>query len=87
MSVELESLLSQLPEHAADIKINLGRVLAEEGSPGLSRSEILAVALACAYACRCQSLADALEGQADGLAEAETRAAKAAAALMAMNNV
>ncbi|HEY7515557.1 MAG TPA: carboxymuconolactone decarboxylase family protein [Vicinamibacteria bacterium] len=81
----LEAVRETLPEAARDIRLNLQSVL-EGGS--LTPAQQWGVAAACAIASRNPVLRDALVGEArerggDALAED----AKAAAVLMAMNNV
>lgn len=86
--VSIETFKDGLPSFAKDIKLNLGAVLSPEGAPDLSQAQIHGIALAVAYATRQPSLIDAISVHvADSLAEAEIHAAKAAATIMAMNNV
>lgn len=81
-----EQLRETIKDFAKDIRLNLSSVLTEEGSPGLSQQQIWAIALACAYSSRYAPLIEAIrdDGQ---LSESYTDAAKAAASVMAMNNV
>lgn len=84
----LQELKSGLGEYAKDIKLNLGSVLSEEGAPELTLSQIHGIALASAYATKSPELVAALEGEASAvLSAAEVHAARAAATIMAMNNV
>lgn len=86
--MSLQEVKSRLGDYAKDIKLNLGSVLTEEGAPGLSQKQIDGIALASAYATRHDVLVRALEGEVSGrLTEAEIASAKAAATIMAMNNV
>ena len=86
--MNIDTLREQLPEYARDIKLNLSSVLKPEGAPGLSAAQIAGVALASAIASRYQPLTAAIEHAAAGQAsEATLRAARAAAAVMGMNNV
>jgi len=79
----LDELRDSLPEVARDIKVNLQNVLAEST---LSENQRWGVAIACAYASRSPALAQALT--ASGKAEpGSVEDAKAAAALMGMNNI
>jgi alkyl hydroperoxide reductase subunit D len=83
----LENLLSQIPEHAKDVKINLQNLLIQENSL-LSKKQIIGVALASAYATKDKTLFQTLENEAQNvLSEVEIKAVKTAAILMAMNNV
>jgi alkyl hydroperoxide reductase subunit D len=82
----LEALRAALPEAAKDIKLNLQSVLT--GQSTLSEPQRWGVALASAYAARERNVVTAVLAEASkldnpGLIED----AKAAAALMAMNNV
>jgi lipoyl-dependent peroxiredoxin subunit D len=82
----LEQLRESLPNVARDIKINLQTVL----TPGtLNEAQVWGVAIACAEATRNARLAGALlsEAQARGVADGVVEDARAAAVLMAMNNV
>lgn len=81
----LVSLSERVPDYARDLKLNLGAVL---GDGSLAEPLRYAIALACAITTRHPALREALEQ------EALTRAgatyvddARAAAALMGMNNV
>lgn len=86
--MSLEQFRDSLGDFARDTKINLGTVLSEDGAPGLSLSQIRGTALACAYATGSASLKEALEVEfKDTLSAEEVAAAKAAASIMAMNNV
>ena len=84
----LEEIKSKLPDWAKDLRINLGNVLSEEGSPGLDKTQIFGSALACAFAEKNSFLATNLKKEAgESLNEGEIFGIKAAVALMGMNNV
>lgn len=84
----LEALRQALPDFAKDIKLNLGSILTDTGAEGLSPNQRLGVALASAYATQNRQLIAAVQEEAASvLSEKETEAAKAAATIMAMNNV
>jgi len=86
--MSLEQFRDSLGDFARDTKINLGTVLTEEGAPGLSLNQIRGTALACTYATGSIQLREALEDEFKvGLSNDEVAAAKAAASIMAMNNV
>jgi lipoyl-dependent peroxiredoxin subunit D len=86
--MNLEQIKAAMPEYARDIKLNLSTVLGGTGTPGLSAAQALGTALACAVAVKSNALAEAVEGVAgDKLDPARRNAARAAAAVMAMNNV
>ncbi|MBL8862388.1 MAG: carboxymuconolactone decarboxylase family protein [Planctomycetes bacterium] len=80
----LKSLAESIPDAAKDIRLNLQNVL---GDGHLSEEQRLGIALACAFTSRHEELLQALLADAAKLAPAWTEDAKAAAALMAMNNV
>jgi len=84
----IESYRENLKDYAKDIRLNLSSVLSPEGTPGLSPKQSAFVALACAYAARSKALAEAILADSSTLfGDAEVEAAKAAATIMAMNNV
>lgn len=86
--MNLEQLKSALPDYAKDIKLNLGSVLTETGAPGLNQKQILSIALTSAYATRNQEIISCANEQAqEALTPDEINAAKAAAVIMAMNNI
>jgi len=86
--MNVEHLKPRLGDYAKDVMLNLGTVLTEDGAPGLNTIQILGVALASAYATRNNDVIAALEGEAsEKLDPATIRAAKAAATIMAMNNI
>ena len=83
----LESLRARMPEEARDIRLNLQAVLQSGGA--LSDGERWGTALAAAIASRSVELAEAIaaDARASGVGEEFLADARAAAALMAMNNV
>ena len=84
----LTDLRNGLPDYAKDLKLNLDSVLGEPGSPGLDGRQIRAIALASAIASRHLPLTRALQAfAAETLSPEELVGARAAAAIMAMNNV
>lgn len=86
--MNIETLKNELPDYAKDIRLNLGSVLSIEGAPDLSLKQIMSIALASAYATRNASVIHAAQNQAsEHLSAEEVNAAKAAATMMAMNNV
>jgi alkyl hydroperoxide reductase subunit D len=77
-----------LPDYARDLKLNLGMVLTTNGAPGLSDKQIWSIALASAIAARNTGFARDIETLARAhLVDVEVQGAKAAAAIMAMNNI
>lgn len=82
----LAELKSALSSYAKDIKLNLGRVLAADGMDGLSRDAVAGIALASAYATKHKDVITAITEEVDASSEI-VDAAKAAATVMAMNNV
>lgn len=82
--MSIEQLSNSIPEFAKDIKLNLQSVLTVEGAPGLNLEQINTIALSCAYAVDFKSLQLVIS---EKLTPAQINAAKASAAIMAMNNV
>ena len=86
--MSLQELKSQLGEHAKDIKLNLGSILTEEGAPDLKQNQIYGIALASAYTTKkSRRLSRRYCMRATALTAEEVHAAKAAATIMAMNNI
>ena len=86
--MNLSVLRNTLPDYAKDLKLNLDSVLSDAGSPGLDGKQIRAIALACAIAARYAPLVSAIEGfAAEQLSSEQVNGAKAASAIMAMNNI
>jgi lipoyl-dependent peroxiredoxin subunit D len=82
---EIEKLRQSLPEAAKDIKLNLQTVFQ---SSALTAAQIWGTAVASAIASRNQKLASAVLSDAQSLIEASViEDARAAATLMAMNNI
>jgi lipoyl-dependent peroxiredoxin subunit D len=87
-STTLDLIRDSIPDYARDLKLNLGSVLTEAGAPGLNDRQIWAVAVASAIASRNLAFTRALEAAAaDHLDAAHLQAARAAAAIMGMNNI
>jgi alkyl hydroperoxide reductase subunit D len=84
----IENVRDALPDYARDLKLNLGSVLAPNGAPGLNEKQIWSIALASAIAARNTTFARIVEAESRAhLAEVEIEGAKAAAAIMGMNNI
>ena len=84
----LTELRNALPDYAKDLKLNLDSVLSETGAAGLDGRQVRAIALASAIAARHAPLVAALEAfAAEQLSADECSGAKAASAIMAMNNI
>lgn len=84
----IQTIRSELGEYAKDIKLNLSAVLTEEGAPDLTQNQIMGIALSCAYATKDNNLIEAIKNSAqETLSEQEIFASKAAATIMAMNNI
>jgi alkyl hydroperoxide reductase subunit D len=86
MTQAIDALRDSLPDAARDLKINLGTVLALET---LTPAQRWGSALACAIAAGHVGLRDAVaaDARSAGISEEVIDDARAAAALMAMNNV
>jgi len=86
--MSLENIRESLPGYARDLQLNLGTVLTPAGAPGLTERQIWAVALAAACTSRNVAFARHIQAlAARHLDAAHVNAARAAAAIMAMNNV
>jgi lipoyl-dependent peroxiredoxin subunit D len=86
--MNLEQIKARMPEYARDIKLNLSSVLGGTGTPGLTEAQAFGTALACAVSAKSNDLVAAIEVLAgDRLDPARRNAARAAAAVMAMNNI
>ena len=83
--MSIESLKSRLPDYAKDLRLNLGTLAAE---PSLSVQQRAGTFLACALASRNAETIAAITAEfAPQLSAEALSAAKAAAAIMGMNNV
>jgi alkyl hydroperoxide reductase subunit D len=86
--MSLNSIQTEIPDFGRDIRLNLETTLTEEGAPGLTGLQIWGVALASSYALSNQPMVAAVLEAAQGqLDDATVEAAKAAATIMAMNNI
>jgi alkyl hydroperoxide reductase subunit D len=83
----LEALKGLLPDFAKDIRLNLSNVIKADEASGLTQNQVLGIALASAYAAKHPAVVAAVQGEAASLSAEEVTAAKAAATIMAMNNV
>jgi alkyl hydroperoxide reductase subunit D len=83
--MELEQLLNTVPEYAKDLKLNFGNVTRQ---PELTPQQAWGTAVACAVAVRNPQLLESiLDEAAKHLNEQAVFAAKAASAIMGMNNI
>jgi len=83
--MSIEALKTRLPDYAKDLKLNLGSLAAE---PSLSVQQRAGCFVACALASRNAETTAAIVGEfAPQLSADALTAAKAAAAIMGMNNV
>jgi lipoyl-dependent peroxiredoxin subunit D len=83
--MSLEALRARLPDYAKDLRLNLGTLAAE---PSLSARQRAGAFVACAVASRNGAATAAIVAEfADQLGAEALAAAKAAAAIMGMNNV
>jgi alkyl hydroperoxide reductase subunit D len=86
--ITLDTLREALPDYARDLKLNLGSVLSPAGAPSLTERQIWAVALGAAEASRNADFAAAIgELAAAHLDATYQMGARAAAAIMGMNNI
>jgi alkyl hydroperoxide reductase subunit D len=83
--MELEQLLNHVPEYAKDLKLNLGSVTRQTE---LTEQQTWGAVVACGIAARNPQLLESLLSEAaKHLTEQALFAAKAAAAIMGMNNI
>ncbi len=81
----LNDLARTLPDYAKDLRLNLSSLLNEQG---LSDQQKYGTVLACAHACSYAPLIAVAEAEAEArIAASAVTAAKAAASIMAMNNI
>lgn len=84
----MDALKNRIPDYAKDLRLNLSSVLTPQGAPGLTEPRLWMTALASAIASRNAELARAVEAAAsEKLTPVQVEAARAAAAIMGMNNV
>lgn len=78
----------EFKDYAKDIKLNLSSVLKTDPESSLAENQIYGIALACAYATKNTDLVEfILEKSENHISDAEINATKAAASIMAMNNI
>ncbi|MEN3164733.1 carboxymuconolactone decarboxylase family protein [Tistrella mobilis] len=83
--MSIEQLRGALPDYAKDLKLNLGNVLQSEN---LTAQQLWGTALASALAARNATVIKAIAADADAQLSPEAqKAARAAAAIMGMNNI
>ena len=81
----LEELKESIPEYAKDLKLNLSSAFR---TTELNANQLWGTAVACAMACRSESITKHLLAEASShLDETNLNAAKGASALMGMNNI
>ncbi len=86
--MQIMELKDTIKDYGKDIRLNLSSVTTEEGSPGLSQEQIWGIELASAYYTKNQTLIESIQESAAGtLSPNFMEAAKAAATVMAMNNI
>ncbi|HEU0034829.1 MAG TPA: carboxymuconolactone decarboxylase family protein [Kofleriaceae bacterium] len=83
--MSIEALKNRIPDHARDLRINLGVIA---GSTALTPQQAWTIAIACAATSRQPDVLDALRAEAATIVSPEAiTAALAAASIMGMNNV
>ena len=83
--MSLKTFADALPDYAKDLRLNLGSALSDQLLGDQRKYGLL---LACAHATGYKPIVDAAEAEVEGkLAPEAANAARAAAAVMAMNNV
>ena len=84
----MDALRDRIPDYAKDLRLNISTVLTPQGAPGLSEPQLWMTALASAIAARNGELVRFVEAAAaQKLEPAQVEAARAAAAIMGMNNI
>jgi lipoyl-dependent peroxiredoxin subunit D len=83
----IAALKETFGDFAKDTKLNISMVLTPDGAPDLTQSQIWGIALASAYTTQNTAVIAAIANEATALSDAEKNAAKAAATIMAMNNI
>lgn len=87
-ATSIDMLRDALPDFAKDIRLNLSSVIKQDPNSGLTLNQVMGIALASAYATKNHAVVSAIAGEAANvLLPEEFNAAKAAATVMAMNNV
>jgi lipoyl-dependent peroxiredoxin subunit D len=85
MMMSLKQFADALPDYAKDLRLNLGSILSDQLMPQERKFGLL---IACAHGSGYKPLVEAAEREVEGKLSAEvSNAARAAAAVMAMNNV
>ncbi len=83
--MSLKAFADALPDYAKDVRLNLGSVLSDQTLGDQRKYGLL---LTCAHATAYKPIVEAAEAEAEGKLSAEAaNAARAAAAVMAQNNV
>lgn len=86
--MNVDEIKNLVPDFAKDIRLNISTILKDNGSPGLNEKQIAMLALATGYAARNAKLSSSIEEAAfDVLSDEEINAARAASAIMGMNNI
>jgi alkyl hydroperoxide reductase subunit D len=84
--MSLEALKDSLPDFAKDTRLNIGTVITS--AQGITLSQALAAALACAYTTKNDEITSNILSEVTGkISDAEINAAKSASVIMGMNNV
>lgn len=83
--MSIETLKARVPDFAKDVRLNLSALVNDEGLQGETKWGLV---LACAIATRNAEVANAIDAEVSGrLSPAARDAARAAASIMAMNNI
>lgn len=86
--MSIENIKQAVPDYAKDLRINIGNILTEEGSPGLSQKQIFGAALSVSLAGHNSFLTkNILQAGQNILSEQDISGIKTAVSLMGMNNV
>ena len=86
--MSIDTIKRRIPDYAKDLRVNVGNVLDPERADAMSAEQIFGTALATAIASRNAELVAAIQAEAaQHLDEKWLNAARAAAAIMGMNNI
>lgn len=84
----IDQLTTKLPDYAKDIRLNVTSIFSEESSIDLTGKQIYLIALGVAYALKNHLIVESiLSDTRQTISDIEINAAKAAATIMAMNNI
>ena len=85
--MSIDNIKQNIGDYGKDIRLNLSGVIGDSVQ-GITEKQSYQIAIACAYTTKNKEVVDGLVGEVSGkLEEVDIEAAKAAATIMAMNNI